>query len=70
MPVLVEKFLSEKEYEEARTQKLLSFQEEERQRDIEEAAAIAASKEAAKRRQEVPDRLVATPNVRKRIGVA
>lgn len=64
MPVLVEKFLSEAEYEEARAQKLLSFQEEERQRDIEEAARKKEEEELRKRSSASgSNRPLATPNV-------
>ncbi|PWN89838.1 hypothetical protein FA10DRAFT_266384 [Acaromyces ingoldii] len=67
VPVLVEKFLSEAEYEEARAQKLLSFQEEERQRDIEEAARKKEEEELRKRSSASgSNRFLATPNKIKR----
>lgn len=67
VPVLVEKFLTEQEYDEMKSKKLLGFQELERQREIEEAEAAKRKKEEeeAKERQraiaERGDRTIATP---------
>ncbi|MCO5613799.1 hypothetical protein L7F22_068077 [Adiantum nelumboides] len=67
VPVLVEKFLTEQEYDDMKAKKLLGFQEEERQHEIEEAEAKKRKKEEdeAKERQraiaERGDRTIATP---------
>ena len=68
VPVLVERFLTEKEYEAAREKKLLSFQEMERQRAAEEAQEAARTKqeaedEARRARAGKADRQVTTPKV-------
>jgi hypothetical protein len=69
VPVLVERYLTEAEYEEARAKKLLSFQERDRQRDVEEAEAAAKKKreeelEARQKRAAENGRQVTTPRVR------
>lgn len=68
--VLVERFLTEKEYEEARAKRLLSFQELERQKEIDESEAAAKKKqeeeeEARKKRSVEAGRPVTTPKVRR-----
>lgn len=69
VPVLVERYLTEADYEEARMKKLLSFQELDRQWDLEVAAAAAAKKleeesEARQKRAAESGRQVTTPKVR------
>jgi hypothetical protein len=68
VPVLVERFLTEREYEEARAKKLLSFQEMDRQRELEEIEAAAKKKqqeelEARQKRAAENGRQVTTPRV-------
>lgn len=67
IPVHVEKFLTEQEYDDMKSKKLLGFQELERQREIEEAEAKKREKEEEEARErqraiaERGDRTIATP---------
>lgn len=68
VPVLVERFLTETEYDDARAKKLLSFQEMDRQRELEEIEAAAKKKqqeelEARQKRVAENGRQVTTPRV-------
>jgi hypothetical protein len=68
IPVHVERFLTEKEYKEAKAKKLLSYQEVERQREVEEAEEQAKSKqrqeeEAKQKRALESGRQITTPKV-------